>query len=699
MQLTEAHVKSKTIAILGIFSYLLAVFASATNVDGESTAPVLLIVLSSLATIAFTILATLRLWTTRKKLSLLLLVSSIAYFLLKREVVTQQINPIIVTFHAFGIIRGISLIWAFVVLWRRVDGTPPIRMLAATSAVSPKTSVAVIFECQQCGQRISAANETAGSTVRCHQCDTPSVVPTSIERANEIVDRISDVLIKKDYMFENVTSLSRVGASTRLEVLHALYIVTAQTFQQAFRQPESSHSQRVFAEFVLGAGHVECSVSYSYFSDAELALIAKIPNPLDQYAKSSELSLSDLKSAHEFRQEVSRLRDLAMNDSDCLKAETLDSFICFLKAINPASRDYWARVYCRVGLPCPLAVVPDARQVPSRERVIERTATGHVPGAVDEDQASMDEILSKQGHDDAAQTEATPREHEYRESELQFGDAADSSDIAACQDLETLVASEAMSERPPQTTFSPLIVGVVALWVILATNPTTRPFVSFLGLVLVINVTHVCATAVTGLLSRVPIKEIRLFFAPNLAVVLVGRMVVRVGSIPIGGSVHFWEDERQDKPSERGGRVWPLGWKLALHLSGPLAVFLVSSICMGSLEAGRSLVTGFFQVVLGGLSPLSEGPVMIKKFADLFRSDFVTALGVLCAKWVAFHLLPIPPANGGMALLAPFQNWLEKSTRATWCYGVVFLIGFFFVYALLIGWSIAMAKYALDRIL
>ncbi len=338
----------------------------------------------------------------------------------------------------------------------------------------------------------------------------------------------------------------------------------------------------------------------------------------------------------------------------------------------------------------------NAPQAPSRERVIERTATGHVPGAVDEDQASMDEILSKQGHEDAAQTEAAQREHEFRESELQFGDAADSSDVAACQDLETLVASEAKSERPPQTTFSPLIVGVVALWVILATNPTTRPFVSFLGLVLVINVTHVCATAVTGLLSRVPIKEIRLFYGPNLAVVLVGPMVVRVGSIPIGGSVHFWEDERQDKPSERGGRVWPLGWKLALHLSGPLAVFLVSSICMGSLEAGRSLVTGFFQVVLGGFSPLSEGPVMIKKFADLFRSDFVTALGVLCAKWVAFHLLPIPPANGGMALLAPFQNWLEKSKRAESCYMVVCLIGIFFVCALSIGWSIAIAKYALD---
>lgn len=697
MQLIEAHVKSKTIAILGIFSYILAVLASATNVEGESTAPLLLIVLSNLATIAFTILAALRLWTTRKTLSLLLLVSSIAYCLLQTKVVMQQTNPVLVTFHAFGIIRGISLIWAFVVLWRSVDGTPPIRMLAATSAVSPKTSVAVIFECQECGQRISAANETAGSTVRCHQCDTPSVVPTTIERANDIVDRISDVLIKKDYVFENVTSLSRVGASTRLEVLHALYIVTAQTFQKAFRKPESSYSQRAFAEFVLGAGHVQSSLNYSYFSDAELALIEKMPNPLDQYAKSSELSLSDLKSALEFRQEVSRLRDLAMNDSDCLKAETLDSFICFLKAINPASRDYWARVYRRVGLPCPLAVVPDARQVPSRERVIERTATGHVPGAVDEAQASMDESLSKQGHGDAAHTGAAPREHEYILSELPFVDAADFADIAACQDIETPVASEANSARPPHTTFSPLIVGVVALWVILATNPTMRPFVFILGMALVINVTDVCGSAVTALLSRVPIKEIRLFCAPNLAVVLVGTLVVRIGSIPISGSVHFWEDERQEKPSEKGWRVLPLGWKLALRLSGPLAVFLVSSICLGSLEAGRSLATGFSQVVMGGLSALSEGPAMIEKLAVICRTDVVTALGVLCAKYTAFSLLPIPPANGGMILLAPFQTWLEKSKKAERCYAAVCLIGFFFVCALLIGWSIAIAKYALDR--
>ena len=689
MQLTEVDVKSKAIAIFGIFSYLLAVFASATNVDGESAAPVLLIVFSSLATIAFTILATLRLWTTRKQLSVILLVSSIAYFLLKSEVVTQQINPRIITFHAFGIIRGISLIWAFVVLWTRVDGTPPIPILAATSAVSPKTSVAVIFECQRCGQRISAANETAGSTVRCHQCDTPSIVPTSIERANEIVDRISEVLIEKDYVFENVTSLSRVGASTRLEVIHALYIVTAQTFQQAFRQPESSQSQSDFAQFALAAGGVQVRVSYSYFSDAELALIAKMPNPLDQHAESSELSLSDLESALEFRREVMRLRALAMNDSDCLKAETLDSFICFLKAINPASRDYWPRVYRRVGLPCPLAVFPNAPQAPSGEGEFAPQATSYVPRAVDKVQASVDEIRTGQGHEVAAQTEAGPREHEFR-------NAADSSDIAACPDSETLATSVAKSDRPPHTTFSPLIVGVVALWVILATNATTQPFVSVLGLALVINVTYVLASAVTALLSREPIAEIRLFWPPNLAVILVGPMILRFGSIPISGSVHFCEDEGQNQLAKRGWRALPLGWQLAVRLSGPLAVFLVSSICIGSLEAGRSLATGFFQVVLGGLSPLTEGPVLIEKFASVFRCDFTTAVGILSAKWVSFHLLPIPPANGAMILLAPFRDRLENSTRATRWYSYACLIGLFFICAIWIGWLIAIAKYALD---
>lgn len=113
--------KSKAIAIFGIVAYLLSVYASATNAAGQSTAPVLIVLLSGVAAILFVILATLRLWQTRRGLSLLLFVSSAAYLLLEVIVATQQTaygSPVIVSLNIVTAIRFIAVIWAIFVLWK-----------------------------------------------------------------------------------------------------------------------------------------------------------------------------------------------------------------------------------------------------------------------------------------------------------------------------------------------------------------------------------------------------------------------------------------------------------------------------------------------------------------------------------------------------------------------------------------------------
>ena len=69
--------KSKTLAILGIGTWILSVASSAEDLGGNYTAPTVLIVVSAIATLAFTIMAVVRLWKTQKITAVLFLASSL----------------------------------------------------------------------------------------------------------------------------------------------------------------------------------------------------------------------------------------------------------------------------------------------------------------------------------------------------------------------------------------------------------------------------------------------------------------------------------------------------------------------------------------------------------------------------------------------------------------------------------------------
>src|SRR3989344_1131531 len=69
--------KSKTLAILGIGTWILSVASSAEDLGGNYTAPTALILVSAIATLAFTIMAVIRLWKTQKVTAILFLASSL----------------------------------------------------------------------------------------------------------------------------------------------------------------------------------------------------------------------------------------------------------------------------------------------------------------------------------------------------------------------------------------------------------------------------------------------------------------------------------------------------------------------------------------------------------------------------------------------------------------------------------------------
>lgn len=96
--------KSKTLAIFGIATWILSVASSAEDLAGNYTAPTALIIVSALAMLVFTIMAVVRLWKPQKVTAVLFLVLSLV------SLVYVSTPVKIITFILF--IWVISLLWA-----------------------------------------------------------------------------------------------------------------------------------------------------------------------------------------------------------------------------------------------------------------------------------------------------------------------------------------------------------------------------------------------------------------------------------------------------------------------------------------------------------------------------------------------------------------------------------------------------------
>ena len=113
--------KNKAIAIFGIGTYILSVITSATDLEGNSTMPIALIVLSGVATASFVIMATVRLWKEAKNLSIVLISSAAILFVLTAiqvVVLPSYGSPIIILVNIIAVIYFIAFIWAIVKLYK-----------------------------------------------------------------------------------------------------------------------------------------------------------------------------------------------------------------------------------------------------------------------------------------------------------------------------------------------------------------------------------------------------------------------------------------------------------------------------------------------------------------------------------------------------------------------------------------------------
>jgi len=161
--------KSKQLAIFGIVAWLLSVASSAEDLAGNYTAPTILIAISALVTLVFTIMAVIRLWKTQKVTAILFLVLS----LVSLVYVSAPIK----------IINFILFIWVISLLWAMGKHEGLAKKLQKDSGLTDEEFPAVLKEKQKGNDKaveemLTSAQERAKAKYKeATGVDPKSIVP------------------------------------------------------------------------------------------------------------------------------------------------------------------------------------------------------------------------------------------------------------------------------------------------------------------------------------------------------------------------------------------------------------------------------------------------------------------------------------------------------------------------------------------
>jgi len=144
--------KNKTIAIIGIGSYVSSVITSATDLEGNFVYPIALIAISQIVKIIFTILAMVRLWKTVRYVSIILASSAIILFVLSviQEVTLPKYgSPIIILLNVTKIIHFLAFFYAIILLWTMSKYENKINKIVKDAGLTPEESSLVLEDLQK----------------------------------------------------------------------------------------------------------------------------------------------------------------------------------------------------------------------------------------------------------------------------------------------------------------------------------------------------------------------------------------------------------------------------------------------------------------------------------------------------------------------------------------------------------------------
>lgn len=114
--------RGKTIAVIGVLSWLLGIVASATDNNGNFVAPIFLIAISGIVDFLFTVLAVICLWKTERFVSVALIFSTVALSILSvfQEIILPKYgSPLILVTNIVKVADFIIFVYAVCLLWAK----------------------------------------------------------------------------------------------------------------------------------------------------------------------------------------------------------------------------------------------------------------------------------------------------------------------------------------------------------------------------------------------------------------------------------------------------------------------------------------------------------------------------------------------------------------------------------------------------
>lgn len=211
----------------------------------------------------------------------------------------------------------------------------------------------------------------------------------------------------------------------------------------------------------------------------------------------------------------------------------------------------------------------------------------------------------------------------------------------------------------------------------------------FLGVILV-QILHLSAIGIVGVLSGATLKQTSLGFGPVLFRSRLRGAEVIVRLLPMNGHVQFWRSD-DEPPAPQGTPLFddlPAYKRTATHLAGALVVFVVGSAIAGSL-LWREAADGVIDLFRGALAPTSTGADLLAEMMMAARErPYHVLVSLLFVKVAAWNLLPIPPLNGGAVLLDLAVPRSRTGARAA-----ALTVGIFITLAGFIAWAIALVTF------
>lgn len=253
--------------------------------------------------------------------------------------------------------------------------------------------------------------------------------------------------------------------------------------------------------------------------------------------------------------------------------------------------------------------------------------------------------------------------------------------------------TETSGDLPPDNVAAKPYLALIPLTLLGALWLFRQPllFALFIATVCAIPV-HLSGFVLSGWLFKVPVHRVDLFFGGAVVRFAIGNVVVRIGSIPVGGSVSLEgmgnEEESlhpQFKPTfghlPRLARVFTFA-------SGSVLLFTVATCLVGVPKASRYATVSVPNLIGGALSPLGHAQTVLQDANQILGTHgFVSFLALVFVGFGVGNLLPIPPLNGG-AILSDLLTVKDKPTPMA-----IFTLGTLLVLAFCVAWAVALGIY------